>query len=183
MLKLKGIVFCLTCVALSATSAARLNSYKAEAGQVKEFQMERVATDGSVLRVLPNDMGNATNCGDKSYKFQFQWSPAIISTQDTVTFYWDLVAPNDWSSGTIHLEISLNDDPQSVIFAIDQEVTCTQLKAVVTCPVTKGDENKGQITFSDLSRLPTGKYNAGLTVKNDQNLIVICARGTFKLIK
>lgn len=185
-MKIQSIVFILTCIALSTTSVARSKLYKAEKRDVKEFQMDLGAADGKVQRVSTNDLGNFTNCGDTLYKMQLQWSPAIISTQDIVTIYWDIVASNDWSTGTLHVKVSLFDDPQSELLSLDRDITCEKQMASmpsVNCPIKKGGEIKGQETISNLTKLPTGKFTAELKITNERNLIVMCARGTVELIE
>lgn len=185
-LKMKGFVFILGCIALS-TTATRIKLYKTERTEkteVREFNMDGDAFGGIEIRKLRDDRGNLTNCGDKSKKFIVQWSPKILDTQDVVTIYWDIVAPVDFNSGNVHIDVYLPEIPQSPIFSLDQEVDCATIKKTVpllSCPIKTGAGLKGQITISDLTRLPTGDYTVELRLTNENNLLFLCGRTDIEL--
>ncbi|XP_076112037.1 uncharacterized protein LOC143080192 [Mytilus galloprovincialis] len=170
-----------------ATASGHFKYYKMEKTEkveVREFEMDSNPFSLLGKRKSLQQRGNLTNCGDKKNKFSIQWEPKILNTQGVATVYWDLVAPCDMDSGNAHIDVYLPEIPDSPIFSLDQKGTCGDIKKTVpnlTCPIKKDAEIKGQLTASDLTRLPTGNYTIEVKITNDKNELFACGRASVEL--
>ncbi|XP_078335445.1 uncharacterized protein LOC111134695 [Crassostrea virginica] len=134
----------------------------------------------SGIQYFLGDMGTAEVCGPPGAHINISWSPKVIDPQKSVKIYFDVTIPIDFNKGKGHVDVYMEDSPDP-IFSVDQDFGCDDIAkkaSMIKCPLKKGSHYAFSFVYSELDRLPVGKYTLGVKITDDHNNLFACLNMT-----
>lgn len=140
------------------------------------------------------DVGKAINCGDAKHNFTLMWTPRKLKYGKHVTFFFDVVAAEELSVGSMEFVLKIQD---TIIMKKPATYDCRNMKHSTMesiekyfpafkfpCPFHKGEHFKvkgADIVFKPPIPLPAGVYTVEIRITTSTGRDFMCAQLNLEL--
>jgi len=182
----------LSCLIFALTSLATLCSARVlESGGLDGSIRMAQSVGANDPAVLSGDnYGHMTSClGVKTETFNVTWTPRVLKTDETVLFFFEAVATNQYMQGKACVSVWLDDIPDP-IYSNCEVWSCEDFLGLVKsylpdlkCPIAQGYHLKKVISLklTPTIPMPEGKYKAKVEVWNEDEKPLLCFEGNVEI--